>query len=148
MATVPPYAATPSRVSAASALRLAEAFFVFDTSNGVADLRETLLQFEARSLPRRTPIIGQGTADRQAVAADRFGLGVASLLQRTFEGAHASDVRLQLRDVLPIRFVERIDGILEVMKLTELMRCLGEDKGHCAADGFLPIRDDPFDRYL
>src|SRR5437588_12131202 len=107
MATVPPYAATPSRVSAASALRLAEDFFLFDTSNGVADLREAFLQFEARSFQRRTPIIGQGTADRQTVAADRFGLGVASLLQRTFEGAHASDVRLQLRFGMPIGFVER-----------------------------------------
>ncbi len=49
---------------------------------------------------------------------------------------------------MSIGFVERLDGIFEVMKLTELMGHLGEDKSDRAADGFLPIGDDPFDRYL
>jgi len=40
------------------------------------------------------------------------------------------------------------DGIFEVMKLTELMRHLGEDKSHRAADRFLPIGDHACDRYL
>jgi hypothetical protein len=50
------------------------------------------------------------------------------------QGSHPADVLLQLRFGMPIRFVERIDGILEVMKLTELMGYLGEDKSDRAAD--------------
>ncbi len=55
---------------------------------------------------------------------------------------------LQVRFGMPIRFVERINGIFEVMKLTELMGHLGEDKSDRAADRFLPIGDHAFDRHL
>ena len=45
-----------------------------------------------------------------------------------------------------IGFVEGLDGILQIVKLTELMRHLGKDKRDGTADGLLSIRDDAFDR--
>jgi len=48
---------------------------------------------------------------------------------------------------MSIRSTKRIDSIAQVMELTQLMGNLGEDKGHCAADGFLPIGDHPSDRH-
>jgi hypothetical protein len=47
---------------------------------------------------------------------------------------------------MAIGFVERLRGVFQVVKLTELVGHLGEDKGDRAADGFFPIGDHPFDR--
>ena len=127
---------------------LAEGFFLFDTSNGVADLRQAVLEFEARGIQWRTPIIAERASDRQTVAPDRFGLGVATLFQGSLERPHSSYEFLQLRFGMSIGDVTWIDGIFEGMKLTELMGHLGKDKGHGTADGFFPIGDDPFDRDL
>ena len=48
---------------------------------------------------------------------------------------------------MSIGLVERIDGIFEIMKLTQLMGNFGEDKGDGAADGFFSIGDHTFDWY-
>src|SRR5712692_5822803 len=138
----------PGEDRLASASGLAEGFFLLDTSNGVADLPQSVLEFEARGIQWRTPIIGQRASYRQTVAPDRFGLWIATLFQGSLERPHSSHEFLQLRFGMSIGFVERIDGIFEVMKLTELMGHLREDKGHRAADGFLPIGDHAFDRHL
>ncbi len=65
----------------------------------------------------------------------------------TLNRSHASQLLLQLRFGIPIRFVEGINGVFQVVKLTELMGYLGKDKSDGTADGFLPIGDHAFDRY-
>src|SRR5437764_13499336 len=105
---------------------LVAGFFVLRAGNGVADRREAVLQGEARGIQWRTSIIGQGTADCQAVAPDRFSFWLTAFFQGSFERPHSSYVFLQLRFGMAIGFVERIDGIFEGMKLTELMGRLGE----------------------
>jgi hypothetical protein len=55
---------------------------------------------------------------------------------------------LQLRFGGPIRIVERLGGILQVVKLTALMRDSRKDKGNGTPDGFLPIGDDALNRHL
>ena len=122
--------------------------FLFDAGNGVIDLRQAILQFEAGGIQRRTPIIGQGAADRQTVATDRFGLRVAALFQGSLEGLYPSSMLLQLRFGMSVRIGEWLDSILEGMKLTELMGHLGEDKSHRTADRFFSIGDHPCDWHL
>jgi hypothetical protein len=57
-------------------------------------------------------------------------------------------LRLQLRFSVPIGDVSRIDGIFEVVQLTELVGNLGENKSDGTSNGFLSIRDDALNRYL
>ena len=49
---------------------------------------------------------------------------------------------------MPISFIERLSGILQVVKLAQLMRDLGKHQGHCTPNGVFSIRDHPFDRDL
>src|SRR5712671_1292565 len=49
---------------------------------------------------------------------------------------------------MPIGIVERCRGVLEGIELAALMGHVGEDKGHCAANRFLPIGDDACDWHL
>src|SRR5258708_3118595 len=49
---------------------------------------------------------------------------------------------------MPIGFVEGVNSILQIVKLTQLMGRLGEDKGDRTANGVFSIRDDSFDRDL
>jgi len=46
-----------------------------------------------------------------------------------------------------IGVVERLDGIFQIVKLTELMRHLWKNKRDSTADGLLSIGDDALDRY-
>ena len=46
---------------------------------------------------------------------------------------------------MSVSFIERLDGIFEIMKLAELMWDLREDKSHCATDRLFAVRDHPFD---
>ena len=68
------------------------------------------------------------------------------LFERSLDWSHATQLLLQAGLRVPVGFVERLNGVLEVMKLTELVGHLGEDKGDRAADGFFSIGDHPFDR--
>ena len=49
---------------------------------------------------------------------------------------------------MSVDFVERLDRVLEVMKLTKLMGNVCKHKGHCTPDRLLAIGDDAFDRDL
>jgi hypothetical protein len=49
---------------------------------------------------------------------------------------------------MAISFIEWVDGIFEIVKLTELMGCLGKDKSDRTAKGLFSVRDHPFDRVL
>ncbi len=49
---------------------------------------------------------------------------------------------------MPVSFVERLDGIFEIMKLTELMGHVRKHKRDRTANGLLPIRDHSCDRHL
>ncbi len=93
---------------------------MFDPGDEVAHLRESILQFQPRCIQRCSSIIGQRTANRQTIPTHRFSLGITVLLQGSFQGTHSSDVLLQLCFSLSIGFVERIDGIFEIVKLTEV----------------------------
>ncbi len=70
------------------------------------------------------------------------------LFQGALDGSHATQLLLQERFGMPIGFVERLDGIIEIMKLAELMRDVWENKGHCTPNRLFAIRDDAFDRHL
>jgi len=70
------------------------------------------------------------------------------LFERSLNGSHATQLLLQEGFRVPVGFVERLNGILEVMKLTELMGNTGEDKGHRAPDRLFAIGNDAFDRDL
>src|SRR2546430_17439732 len=67
------------------------------------------------------------------------------LLESSLHGAHPSQLFLQLRFGVPIGFIERVNGILQIVKLAELMGCLGKDKSDCTAKGVFSIRDHSFD---
>src|SRR5262245_59961964 len=66
----------------------------------------------------------------------------------SFNRAHPAPVLLQFCFRVPIGFIKGLDGIFEVMKLTELMWHTWKHKGHSASNGFLAVRDDAFDRDL
>jgi hypothetical protein len=48
---------------------------------------------------------------------------------------------------MPIRFIEEFRGIFELVKLTELMRHIREDKSHGTANRFFSSGENAFDRH-
>src|SRR6266852_927654 len=101
---------------------------------------------EAR--PRRTPIVGQGRSNSQAIAPNRFVFGCLVLFQSTLNRSHASQMLLQLRFGMLVGLVERLGGVFQVVKLTKLMRHPWKDKSYGTADGFFSIGDHACDRHL
>jgi len=49
---------------------------------------------------------------------------------------------------MPVGFVEWLDGVLKVMKLTELMGNTWKDKGDRTSNRLFAVGNDPFDRDL
>jgi len=47
-----------------------------------------------------------------------------------------------------VGFVEWLDGIFEIVKVTELMGNVWKHKGHCTPDRLFAIRDDALGRDL
>ena len=122
--------------------------FFLHTGNRVADLRDAVVQAETGSLQRRTPIIRQRGSHGQAVVSDRFIFRRGVFFQGALDGSHPSQLLLQKGFGMPIGFIERLHGIFEIMKLTELMGDLWEDKSHRTPDRLFAIRDDAFDRHF
>ena len=70
------------------------------------------------------------------------------LFERSLDGAHTAQVLLQFRFRVPISFVERLDGVFEIVKLAELMGNVWKHEGHGTSDRFFPVGDDALDRDL
>src|SRR2546423_7952968 len=109
-------------------------------------MRSYNLRPEAR--PRRTPIVGQGRSNGQTIAPQRFVFGRLVRVLGTLNWSHASQLLLQLRFGMLVGLVERLGGVFQVVKLTELMRYPWKHKSHGTADGFFSIGDHPFDCYF
>src|SRR5262245_592681 len=71
--------------------------------------------------------------------------GGALLFHGPLNGSDASQVLLEFCFGMPIGIVEELGGILQVVKLAQLMRYFWKDKGHCLANGLFSIRNHPFD---
>src|SRR6266568_2939869 len=84
----------------------------------------------------------------QAVVADRVIFGCGTLLERSLDGSHPTQLLLQKRFGMPIGFIKRLDGIFEIVKVAELMRDVWENKGHRTLNRLFAIRDNAFDRHL
>jgi hypothetical protein len=70
------------------------------------------------------------------------------LLEGPLERSHPSHLLLEFCFGRSIRFVQRLSGIFEVMKLTELMGNIWKHKGHRTPDRLFPVGKDAFDRDL
>jgi hypothetical protein len=105
-----------------------------DAGHGVRDL-----------VARRSPVIGEGAAHRQAVRADRLSFAVATLLQGPFTGANAAHLLLQLRLGMSLRISDGLRGVAQVLRLAELVGDLRQDGGDSGPDGLLPGGDDAAD---
>src|SRR5258708_3959779 len=121
-ATAPPWLAILWSGAGSTALKLGAIFSSPHPSNRVADLRDAIVQTQTGSFQWRTSIIGQGGSHGQAVVSDRVIFRRGVLFQGSFNGSHPAQLLLQERFGMLIGFIERLDGIFEIMKLTELMR--------------------------
>ena len=71
----------------------------------------------------------------------------AVLFYGTLNGPHPSQLLLQKGFGMAIGFVEGINSIFEIVKLTALMRRFGKDKSDRTANGLFSIGDDALDRH-
>jgi hypothetical protein len=80
---------------------------------------------------------GRGFADGVqhgcAVTPDDRGYWVVLPFETPFDGAYPADPLLEFFLRMPVRLVDGFRGFMEVMKVTELMRHLGEGVGHGTA---------------
>jgi hypothetical protein len=70
------------------------------------------------------------------------------LFQRTFNGSHPSNLLLQEGLGVPISFVKRGNGILQIRKLAELMRDTRKDKRNSTTNSFFAIGKHSLDWHL
>lgn len=85
---------------------LAGIFFFLYTAKRAADLRHAIMQAQARSGERRSPIIGQGGTHGQTVVADRLVFRRGMLFECPFSGSHPAQLLLQEGFRMTIGFVE------------------------------------------
>ncbi len=96
---------------------------------------------QSRKQQRWLALVGQGTADRQAVASDRLGFLVLARCYASLNLAHASRIFLELRLGMVVGLDDRFGSLFEIVELAELVRNTWERSGHGIADRLLPIRD-------
>jgi hypothetical protein len=116
--------------------------------DGVADLLDTILYFEAGRVQRPTPIIGQGRAHNQAVTPDCLVFWGGIRFSGPLNWPDSSPLLLPEGFGMSIGFIAGIDGIFEGVKRTELVGDAWEDKRDRTANGCFPVREKPFDRDL
>jgi hypothetical protein len=64
------------------------------------------VELEPRGCQRRPPVVGDRTARRQTVAADRFGLMVVASFELALYGSYAPNVLLELLFGVAVGFVD------------------------------------------
>ena len=106
------------------------------------------MELETSRGQRRAASGGEGTPDGTAGAPDDLGLGIGASLCGPFQGTHATAMFFEDLLRMAVRLVDRFRGFLEVREVAELVRHLGSSIGHGAANGELPIGDDPRNRHV
>src|SRR5262249_21379577 len=86
---------------------------------------ETIVELETGSRQRRAAIVGEGTSDGGAVPPYDLGFGVSGSLPGPVQGAHATDVFFEDFLGMAVRFIDRLSGFVQVVKVTQLVGHLG-----------------------
>jgi transposase len=108
---------------------------------------ETVVEPEAGRAQGRVAIIGQGAAHGQAVSAGGLGRGIGAGFELPFERPHAADLLFEFLLGMAIRFVDRLGGFAEVVKLAQLMRHPGQRRPDGPANGVLTVGEHRLDRH-
>ena len=82
---------------------------------------QPVMQTESRCIQRRMPIIGEGAAYRQAIAANNFSLFIAAPLQCSFDGTNPTHLFFEFFLGMPIGLSHRFRRFAEVMEVAQLM---------------------------
>jgi hypothetical protein len=84
-------------------------------------------------------LVGEGTADRQAVASDRPGFLVLASGYAALNLAHASGIFLELGLGMVVGLDDWFGSFLEIVELAELVRNAWQDLLHRQADRTLGV---------
>ena len=106
------------------------------------------MQAQSRCIQGWMPIVGEGTAYRQTVSTDHFGLVISAHLQCSFDRTNPTHLFFEFFLGMPISFSHRLRRFAEVMEVTQLMRNIGQGMGNRFANGVLSIGNDAFDGNL
>ncbi len=102
-------------------------------------------QPQPRRAQRWVPIIGQGAAHGQAIAAHRVRLRVGPPVHLPLDQPHAAHLLLELLLGVAVRLEEGARGFAQIVERAEVVRHAGQHGGDRDADGVLPVRDDARD---
>jgi hypothetical protein len=102
------------------------------------------MQLEPCGCQRGAAIISEGTADGTTIAPDHLGFGVVLGLHLAFNGTDAAYVLFECFFGVAIGFIDGLSGLTEIMKMTELVRHLGQGALDGFANGVLAIADDRY----
>ena len=76
------------------------------------------MELESRGAEWRAPVIGQGASHCQAIASNDLCLPIFSLFERSLNRAYSANMLLQFLFGVPIRFIDGLRRLAEVVKVT------------------------------
>jgi 2-polyprenyl-6-methoxyphenol hydroxylase-like FAD-dependent oxidoreductase len=85
------------------------------------------MQFKPRQLERLLASVGQGTADRQAVAADDLRFRILARGHAPLNIPHPPDLLFERGLRMVVRRSDQLGGFLQIVELAELVRDLWQD---------------------
>ena len=104
---------------------------------------ESIVAWEPGSHQGRVASVGEGTPYRATGAPDDFGLRRGAPLDPTFQGAYAPDVLCEGLLGLAVGCLDRLGGFAPGVKVTQLVRHLGQGLGDRRTAGPWPSGHDP-----
>jgi hypothetical protein len=104
------------------------------------------MEFEPRGVQGRASIIREGTADRGTVPTHHLGFRPAPSCEAPFDRAYPTDTLLELFLRMTVSLINGLGCLAEVVKVTQLVRHIGEHGGDGPAERELAVRNDPDDR--
>ena len=106
------------------------------------------MELKSRGVQGWPSIIRQRTAHGRTVAPDDFGFRAMPSFEAPFDGTDPTDMFFQFFLGMAVGFINRLSGLTEIMKVTELVGHLGEHRRDGTADGQLAVRNDADNRHL
>jgi hypothetical protein len=100
------------------------------------------MQLEPCGCQRWAAIVRQGTAHGTTIAPDQLGFRIVSGRHLAFNGTDAAYMLFEFFFGVAIGFIDRLSGLTERMKMTELVRRLGQGTLDGCAKGGVAIADD------
>lgn len=100
------------------------------------------MKLEPCGCQRGATIVRERTADGTTIAPDHRAFGRVARLHLAFNGTDAAHVLFACFFGVAIGFIDGLSSLTEIMKMTELVRRLGQGALDGFANGVLAIADD------